>query len=309
MYPQISQFGIKIKFCNIAPGKETLNSTKRNCLFQTHIYIWMSLWQDLKALRPLLRPMRWSCFYLLLKALQKHQQPFWSPKVVLLDCRLQQGKENSVLLGETWKLQTSLLPTYYVCAWHSLSSSLALSPAGFPKVTAICSYRGSFGSLGNVPFSLPLWNSDVSLSTTLLHIPTCAAKSQLSVSFLPDSSPGNFPQMSFLGCFWALSLPHPPKTLSQIQYSVAGQCKETVLLLLHSQVLLSERPAKYSKGWWNTHKRYYLHQSLEKGDVLFGLRCDGSPNRNLFQWCLYCYQKSPLYQWVHLIVHLTNTRY
>lgn len=149
----------------------------------------MSLWQDLKVFRG----ERWSRFYLLLKALQKHQQPFWSSKAALLDCGLQQDKENSVLLGETRKLQTNLLPAHYVCAWRSLSSSLALSPAGLPKVTTICSYRGSFGSLGSFPFSLPLWNSDVSLSTTLLHIPTCAAKSQLAVSFLPNSSPGNFP--------------------------------------------------------------------------------------------------------------------
>ena len=138
-------------------------------LLQAHIYIWMSLWQDLKVFRGV----RWSCFYLLLKALRKHQQPFWSSKVVLLDCRLQQDKENSVLLGETWKLQTSLLPAHYVGAWHSLSSSLALSPAGFPKVTTICSYRGSFGPLGNFSFSLPLCNSDVSFYNSSPHPHMC----------------------------------------------------------------------------------------------------------------------------------------
>lgn len=60
--------------------------------------------------------------------------------------RLQQDREHLLLLGGTRKLQTNLLPAHYVCAWHSLSSSLALSPAGFPKVTTICSYRDSFGS-------------------------------------------------------------------------------------------------------------------------------------------------------------------
>lgn len=127
---------------------------------------------------------------------------------MLLGCRLQQDKENSVLLGETWKLQTNLLPAHYVCAWHSLSS-LALSPTGFPKIT-ICSCRASFGSLGNCPFSLPLWNSDASLSRTLLLIPICAARSQLPVSVLqdnrshadqcdnpPKSFPGSFPRWSF----------------------------------------------------------------------------------------------------------------
>lgn len=128
---------------------------------------------------------------------------------MLLGCRLQQDKENSVLLGETWKLQTNLLPAHYVCAWHSLSS-LALSPTGFPKITTICSCRASFGSLGNCPFSLPLWNSDASLARTLLLIPICAARSQLPVSVLqdnrshadqcdnsPKSFPGSFPRWSF----------------------------------------------------------------------------------------------------------------
>lgn len=32
MYPQISQHGIKIKFRDIALGKETLNGKKFNCL-------------------------------------------------------------------------------------------------------------------------------------------------------------------------------------------------------------------------------------------------------------------------------------
>lgn len=73
-----------------------------------------------------------------------------------------------------------------------------LSPAGFPRVT-ICSYRSSFGSLGKFPFCLPLWNSGLSLSTTLLHTPTCAAKpSLLSPSCLIPplgASPHELPQV------------------------------------------------------------------------------------------------------------------
>lgn len=223
--------------------------------------------------------------------------------------RLQQDREHLLLLGETRKLQTNLLPAHYVCARHSLSSSLALGPAGFPKVTTICSYRGSFGSLGNFPFSLPLWNSDVSLSTTLLHIPTCAAKSQLSVSFPPNSSPGNFPKWAFSGaCRHCLSLTPQNHTVRPNIRWPPAQRKATVLLLLRSHVLLPERPAKYRKGWRMTHKRYHLHQNLGN-DVIFGLHWDGSPNRNLSQWCLYCFQKSALCQWINLIVHLANTRH
>lgn len=100
--------------------------------------------------------------------------------------------------------------------------SLTLSPAGSPTLTTICSYRGSFGSLGNVPFSHHLWNSDVRLSTTLLHILTCAAKSQLTVSFLPNSSPGIFPKSAFSGASWhclCLTL----KNHCQTQYSVVDR--------------------------------------------------------------------------------------
>lgn len=216
MYPQISQFGMKIKFCNVALGKETLGGTKCNCLSKPASVFKCPGDETLKYSE------EWdgAAFTFYLKHSKGHQEPFWSSKVVLVDCRPQQDKEYSVLLGETWKLQTNLLPAHYVHAWHSLSSSLALSPAGFPKVTTICSYRGSFGSLGNCPFSFPLWNSDASLSTTLLHIPICAAKSQLAASFLPNSSPGNFPKWAFSGPFWPCLCLTPPKR-RQTQHPVA----------------------------------------------------------------------------------------
>lgn len=153
------------------------------------------------------------------------------------------------MLGETWKLQTNLLPAHYVCAWHSLSS-LALSPAEFSKVMTTCSYRGSFGSLGNLPFPLLLWNSDVSLSTTLLHIPphTENLSSLFSFCLIPPLgvSPNQLSQV-FSGTVFAS---HPQKCSLRLHIQCqTGQHKEVVLLLLHSQIILSERPAKYNKGW------------------------------------------------------------
>lgn len=79
---------------------------------------------------------------------------------------------------------------------------------GFLKLPTICSYIGSFGSLGNFPFPLPLWNSDVSLSTTLLHIPPYTENlSSLSLCCLTPP-PGASRNQLFLRCFLGLSLPH-----------------------------------------------------------------------------------------------------
>lgn len=177
-----------------------------------------------------------------------------------------------------------------------------LSPAGFPRVI-ICSYRNSFGSLGNFPFCLP---SDFSLSTTLLHTPTHATKpSLLSPSCLipPHGTyPDELPQV-LSGTVFAS---HPPKTLSQTQYSVPDWTMPgTSPSLLHSQVLSSERPRKCNNVWWNTHTKRIT--SIRPWEMV--LCRDGSPNRSLFQWCLYCYQKNSLQQWAEGVVHLTNTRH
>lgn len=98
----------------------------------------MSSWQDLQVHRGV----RWSCFYLLLKA----STPKTPTAPLIFKGRvteLQQDQENLTLLGETWKLQTNLLPSHYVCAWHSLSSSLALNLTNFPELQQTVSTQPS----------------------------------------------------------------------------------------------------------------------------------------------------------------------
>lgn len=143
----------------------------------------------------------------------------------------------------------------------SLSSSLALSPVGFPRVT-ICRYRSSFASLGNVPFYLPLWNSDLSLSTTLLHTP------HLAVYFLPNSSPGNFPRGASSGALWhSFCLTHQNHSARLNIQSQPGQYKGTLLSLLHSRPFIR----KARKMQWWVVKNTHTHKA--------------SPPSDLGKWC------------------------
>lgn len=108
-----------------------VKKNKNLCLSKpfSDICIWISSWQDLQ----IHGGVGWSCFYLILKASTPK-----TPTSLLIfkdrDIELQLDQENLMLLGETRKLQTNLLPSHYACAWHSLPSSLALNLTGFPEL-------------------------------------------------------------------------------------------------------------------------------------------------------------------------------
>lgn len=184
----------------------------------------------------------------------------------------------------------------------SLYSSLSLSPVGFPRVT-ICSYRSSFGSLGNFPFNLPLWNSGLSLSTALLHTPHAATPHAAKPSFLSPSClipPLELLQVSFLRCFLAQFLPHPPKTLSQTQYSVSDWTIPGNSPSPAAQPSPLIRKARKMQ-WWvvkHTHKKHHLRQTL-------GHSAEVVHSTQAFSSGVYiATKKKSLQQWADGIVHL-----